>query len=201
MATPTDSPPSTSQPSTPSSTVINRVEEFKRFKHYTALTLLVASPIIIALPPRKLDFYTISLGAVFLISANHLTTVRTGRSITANIFQPSFIQPLPSEKAQAVHAQMRAAREAQIRDAAITGLSEEEVEKLKKRQQPGVVERVWMGGETEGWKEKRLREEQEALDEGKGYADLIVDHIWDVWTWGKKDGEEGGESQKTDEGR
>lgn len=42
-----------------------------------------------------------------------------------------------------------------------------------------------MGQEEEGWMEKRLREEQKALEEGKGYSGLIMDQIWEVWNWGK----------------
>lgn len=95
---------------------------------------------------------------------------------------------LPSERALEIQARMRASREKQLREG---GLTTEEIEKLRARemQDKGVMERVWMGGETEGWKERRLREEQEALDSGKGYGDLIKEHIWDVWTWGKNDGE------------
>jgi hypothetical protein len=80
----------------------------------------------------------------------------------------------------------------------------EEIEKLKARQaqEEGIVQRVWMGGESEGWKERRLREEQKALSEGKGYGDLIQEHIWDVWTWGGKDGKDGkaGEGVKDETG-
>lgn len=49
---------------------------------------------------------------------------------------------------------------------------------------------IWMGGETEGWKERRLREEQEKIEQGEGYGSMIMDQIWEVWTWGKKQGEE-----------
>ena len=49
------------------------------------------------------------------------------------------------------------------------------------------AEQLWMGHETEGWKERRLREEQEALAEGKGYWDLIAEQVWEVWNWGRKD--------------
>ena len=55
----------------------------------------------------------------------------------------------------------------------------------------GLVEKVWMGGEREGWRERRIREEKEAIEEGRGYGGLIMDQIWEVWNWGKKsDGEE-----------
>ncbi|KAB8077019.1 hypothetical protein BDV29DRAFT_154105 [Aspergillus leporis] len=171
---------------------VRREEDYERFKNSAAYTFLIASPVLIALPPRKLDHLTVLLTGAFAISANHITQQRTGRSIVdrieARISSPRSIVPsgLPSERALEIQARLRAAREAQIREANIVG---EEMEKLKARQQQdkGVAERVWMGGETEGWKERRLREEQEALDAGKGYGDLIKEHIWDVWTWGKKD--------------
>jgi len=28
------------------------------------------------------------------------------------------------------------------------------------------------------------------LEEGKGYGDLIMEQIWEVWNWGKTDNEE-----------
>ena len=44
-----------------------------------------------------------------------------------------------------------------------------------------VARRIWMGGETEGWRERRAREEQEALEQGLGYGDLIVKYVKDAW--------------------
>ncbi|KAJ5782513.1 hypothetical protein N7457_004287 [Penicillium paradoxum] len=187
----------------------SREADYKRFKNYAAYTFLIGAPILIALPPRKLDPLTVLVLCSFGASANHLVHERTGRSIVDRIdarisrVQDTF-SALPSERAQEVQDRLRAARDAQIRQAQdeqlqakIQALSDrqdpsvmEEIEKLKARQvqERGVVQRVWMGGESEGWKERRLREEQKALAEGKGYADLIQEHIWDVWTWGGKDG-------------
>jgi hypothetical protein len=54
-----------------------------------------------------------------------------------------------------------------------------------------------MGNEEEGWKERRLREEQKALDEGKGYGDMIKEHIWEVWNWG--DAKKKTDEEKKDE--
>lgn len=101
------------------------------------------------------------------------------------------VSELPSERAQEIQARMRASREKQLRDG---GLSEEEIEKLRARQvqDKGLAERVWMGGEQEGWRERRIKEEQQALAEGRGYGDLIKEHVWDVWT-GKKSGGKDGE--------
>ena len=61
--------------------------------------------------------------------------------------------------------------------------------------------KLWMGEEGEGWKEKRMREEREAMEEGKGYGGMIMDQIWEVWNWGKTEdddeqgGEQGGEGE------
>jgi hypothetical protein len=177
---------------TPSETQAQRERDYERFKNYTAIGFLVASPIIIALPPRRLDLNTVALASAFAISANHITRERTGRSIVDRIesrisTRPAMLRQLPSERAEEVQARLKAAREAQMREA--TG---EELEKLKARQnhEKGVVDRVWMGGESAGWKERRLEEERKAIEEGKGYGDLIMDHIWDVWNWGRKTEEE-----------
>lgn len=202
---------------TPSSEIqAGREADYKRFKNYAAYTFLIGAPILIALPPRKLDPLTVLVLCSFGASANHIVGDRTGRSIIdridskiSRIHNP--MSSLPSERAQEIQERLRASRDAQIRQAEneklsaqIKELSEKgdasvsaEIEKLKARQlaEQSVVQRVWMGAESEGWKERRLREEQEALAEGKGYGDLIQEHIWDVWTWGGKDGK-GGEGVK-----
>jgi hypothetical protein len=197
-----------------------READYKRFKNYAAYTFLLGAPILLALPPRKLDPLSVLVLCSFGFSANHLVTEHTGRSIIDRLdarisrVQNTF-SSLPSERAQEIQERLRAARDAQIaqaqeeqlqaRIAALEGKLDgkedqslsAEIEKLKLRQaqEKGVVQRVWMGGESEGWKERRLREEQKALSEGKGYGDLIQEHIWDVWTWGGKEGK-GGEGVK-----
>jgi hypothetical protein len=54
----------------------------------------------------------------------------------------------------------------------------------------GIIEKVWMGNEPDDWKVKRDQKEKEALEEGRGYGGLIMDQIWDVWSWGKDKNEE-----------
>lgn len=175
---------STTTTGTDTPTRPDRTAEYQKFKYYTAITFLVASPILIALPPRKLDFYTASLTGAFLLSSNHITRERTGRGITEHLssrlaFQsPSIVRDLPGDRAEEVRARLRAEREREG--------------KRKIEEEKGVVESIWMGGETEGWKERRLREEQKALDEGKGYGDLIKEYVWDVWNWGDEKGKGGG---------
>lgn len=53
-----------------------------------------------------------------------------------------------------------------------------------------VLNKIWMGGEDEDWKRKRDEKEKEALEDGRGYGGLIMDQIWEVWNWGKKEAEE-----------
>lgn len=186
MSTTTTTPTAGDNP--PSASAI-READYIRFKKYAAWTFVVAAPIITALPPRKLDHYTVLLTSAWLVSANHLSREYTGQSLMerleGRLSKPSSImQDLPTERAQQIQAKLRAARDAQIRDGSAVG---EELERLKRQQQQerSLAEKIWMGSETEGWKERRLREEQKALEEGKSYGDLILEHIWDVWNWGK----------------
>ncbi|RAO70723.1 uncharacterized protein BHQ10_006735 [Talaromyces amestolkiae] len=188
---------------TPNALQAARQNDYAKFKRYAAWTFVVAAPILIAAPPRKLDLNTAALSAAFGISANYLykdsnphgrglvddlgvkyfgtSPVSTQPTSTRDGGISSLFNTLPTEKAQQVQAQLRAAKESSIK-------TQEELEKYqtaKRFDDRSIPEKIWMGSEAENWKEKRLREEQEALDEGKGYGDLIMDHIWDVWNWGK----------------
>ena len=219
--------PSTSSSSSPSEQNQSalRSTDYIKFKRYAAYTFLIASPILIALPPRKLDIYTVSLTGAFAVSGGYLYREKHNgqgigdalrrRAVSRNTAGPAsslgedgitdaatsspasttkktssfnLFRDLPSDRAQEVQAKLRVAQEIHMREG--TAVSEE-LEKLKRRHdeqrqsEKSIVERIWIGNETEGWKERRLREEQKALNEGKGYGDLIMDHIWDVWTWGK----------------
>ncbi|KAF2485928.1 hypothetical protein BDY17DRAFT_314950 [Neohortaea acidophila] len=40
--------------------------------------------------------------------------------------------------------------------------------------------------QREVWKVQREREIKEDVEEGKGFGDMIMDQIWEVWNWGKK---------------
>ncbi|KAL4797897.1 hypothetical protein BDV19DRAFT_386931 [Aspergillus venezuelensis] len=199
----------TPQPPNPNPTVPDRTADFQKFKTYTAYTFLVASPILIALPPRKLDYLTLALGSAFAVSANHITYERSGRSIMDRIQGKLEREKvgvnteegkkgswtLPSERAMEVQKRLREDRERIIREE--YGEDSGEMKRLrgqeerKKSAEKGVVNRVWMGGEEKGWMERRLEEERKALSEGKGYGDLIKEHIWDVWSWGEKEGKDG----------
>ncbi|OJJ51239.1 hypothetical protein ASPZODRAFT_138346 [Penicilliopsis zonata CBS 506.65] len=165
---------------------IDREKDYLRFKHGAAVAFVIASPILLALPPRKLDHLAVLNIGAFAFSTNYLVREHTGRSIVERIEgklarpQLQILRDMPTEKAEKLQAQLRAERDAQISSGQVTG---EDLERLKARQaqEKGVMQRLWMGGEQEGWKERRLQEEQQALDEGKGYGYLIKKHFQDVW--------------------
>ena len=141
---------------------------FEDVKYKLSLGLLVVCPIIMLLPPRRLDLYTFGLGGMWAASANHALHVSSGRSILQRVSSTG--SELPTERAREMQRLLREQREA---------------EGKQQQQQQGVLERVWMGGEKEGWKERRLREEKEALEKGEGYGDLIAKQIWEVVSWDK----------------
>ena len=76
----------------------------------------------------------------------------------------------------------------------------EQVEsKMREDRARSLLNRVWYGQEGEDWKQKRNEREKKALAEGKGYSDLILDQIWEVWNWGQTDESEKEEGEKKKE--
>lgn len=59
-----------------------------------------------------------------------------------------------------------------------------------------VWEKVWMGQETEDWRERRVEEEKQAFENGEGYGSLIARHFRDVF-WSRK---ESGARQENESG-
>lgn len=108
---------------------------------------------------------------------------------------PSFKSPvssLPTEKARETSRILKEREEAErARRQGVEALGTEK---------KGLLGKLWMGEEEEGWKERRLEEERRALEEGKSYTDIILEQIWEVWNWDKKKGDEGkgqvGEGEK-----
>ncbi|KAL0253166.1 hypothetical protein SLS55_010619 [Diplodia seriata] len=172
-------------------------EGYAKLTHRLSIWLLVACPAIALLPPRKLDLYTAGLGGMTLVAAEHLARERTGRTILQRIGgglenSSAVLRPadhMPTERARQVRdMQLRAKEE---REAVLRQQAERaQQERTQKEEDDGVLRRVWMGGEKEGWRERRLKEEREAIEEGRGYGDLIMDQVWEVWNWGR--GNKGG---------
>ena len=147
---------------------MHMTDSYHKFVHNTSIAMLFVAPVLIALPPRKLDFYTFTLGGIFAVSGNQLLRERNGVGILG-------LLPGRSMEASVVAAsQGRILEEPVKTDPAVKEIMREA------RQKPIV---------REDWKERRLKEEQEKLDQGEGYGGMIMDQIWDVWNWGEKKAE------------
>jgi hypothetical protein len=180
MATPTQQPPIPPE----QRLALEQQARYQRIVRNLAIGGVVLCPIIAILPPRKLDLYTFSLGVGFYLSADHLCTVNTGRSLVQQ-FAPTRAIDLPTERAREMQKIIREEREKGR--GVLSGEGE---------QSRSALGRLWMGDEKEGWKERRLEEERKALEEGKGYMDMIFEQVWEVWNWDKKKGgEDGGKKE------
>ncbi|KAF2000968.1 hypothetical protein P154DRAFT_522230 [Amniculicola lignicola CBS 123094] len=201
-------PPPPSLPLTPDQRLaLQSRDRYARLTRNLAIGGLIICPAIAILPPRKLDLYTFALGLGFYMSADHLTTQRTGRSIVENLPLPMFLggqgmewgeegKGLPTERAREVQRQLREGREAlRRREEEVAGIVEEKAGEEKQ----SVLKKLWMGEEKEDWKERRLEEERVALEEGKGYGGMILEQVWEVWNWDKKKGKGDGEEPKKEE--
>lgn len=149
--------------------------------HTTAVVSVICCPLLALLPPRKLDFYTFGLAGVTVYSANHLVRVSSGRSILQHLSGASPVSPIqggtgpigdPSREQEA--------------------LRQQRIETLRSaRGASGVAAEIEQRRKGQDWIAERDEEVKEALDEGKGLADMIMDQVWEVWNWGKtKDDED-----------
>ena len=165
-------------------------DSYNTFLHNTSLTMLFLAPALIALPPRKLDLYTVALAGSFVASANHLTKERTGRGLLGNLPFVNATRPAAQKtKAEEFHEKYRAEKERKrLLEEPVSVSATTSVGRTPSALEAAAKE-LWMGGETEGWKERRLREEQEKINQGEGYGSMIMDQIWEVWNWGEKKGE------------
>ena len=170
--------------------------------HYGAIGASILGPIAFLIPAGRKNFSTQLQNALLASGSfwgfNQLAYDYTGRSIVqrsnerwGKIFS-SLEGDLPTEKARAVKAQLEAQKLARRQDEAARAETERlrlEDEEMKRK---GLLTRVWMGDEGEDWKQRRIEEDKKALESGKGYGDIIMDQIWEVWnqTTGKGKKEE-----------
>lgn len=153
---------------------------YARALNTTALVAVVACPLLALLPPRKLDAYTFGLTGTTLFSANWLVRERTGRSIWQHVGMGgdyrAYNHPMEGNSTVPPTEQANLYRELQ----SVT----QEVQRTKKEDRPSVSDAVQ--SQREAWKLQQQREIQEEVEEGKSFADMITDQIWEVWNWGKK---------------
>ncbi len=151
------------------------------------LTLLVACPVLALLPPRKLDLYTFTLSGAWVYSATELAYSHPRRvklqqqaqlrmmSMGATEDEEGHFQPDSPEKKLG---------DEQVQD---EGTEDGGVRSLFRK--------GWMGDEKAGWQKRRLEREREELESGKGYGDLIMEQVREVFPGfggGRERGEEDG---------
>lgn len=182
-------------------------EESQRIIHNVALGAMIVCPVIMLLPPRKVDFYTFGLVVATAWGANQVVQDRTGRSIYDNASRKmgasmGFRLPEEAEKTKErlrVEKAERALRyemslggkgfddeggeERKSRVLELVRIEKEREEREKYL--PGSVKGVWLGKESEDWKKKRDERERRVLEEGKGYGWLIWDQVKEVYNGGK----------------
>lgn len=168
----------TESPDTPT------LPEGSPFLRNAAIAGAVITPLVMLLPPRKMDLRFFVLASTFSLSTDHLANVYTGQSIYSrfqNRIGSLFDMGLPDEAKKT----QQLIREHREREAALknTLYEDKRAGGLAK-----AVEDVWMGGEGKDWQKKRAEEHQKSLEEGKGLGGIIMDQISDVWNGNWKPG-------------
>jgi len=123
-------------------------------------TLLIACPLLIILPPRKLDLYTFTLTGAWVFSFNGLASGRT-RTGNTGVFGTAQVDAASGEQ------------EGRLEVGKGDGGEGEGVK--------GLARKIWMGDERPGWQRRRLEREREELEAGKGYGDIIMEQVREVF--------------------
>ncbi|TVY18215.1 hypothetical protein LARI1_G004030 [Lachnellula arida] len=181
---------STTTPQPPSSI------DYAKLNHNLAIATVIVCPALILLPPRKLDFYTFALLSTTFLGGNQLAQDYTGRSFVVQI--NGAVEQLREESLRKREERQKFRQQVVDWDReALVGKMNANVEGGKS----GVLEEVKRKQDEvrKGqWKEERDKREKEAAEEGRGYGDLIMDQVWEVWSGGKKKSDTD-EDEKVDE--
>jgi hypothetical protein len=210
-ATPPQPPP---QPQDPSQSQL-RAAQYNNLVNYTSLGAVILCPLLIALPPRKFDIYTVLLISSTALGGNQVLREYTGRGIRERVHTLRHLG-LPSERVGEIQEQdrplglrgdFRTGNETTRLGSGIgssrtadgpgtTSAVARAVQEMKAaeatQEQGQVLQEAETGEEAArrrgkaDWKVARDAREKEALEEGRGYGGLIVDQIWEVWNWGRE---------------
>lgn len=137
------------------------------------------------LPPRKLDLYTFSLAGAWVVSTEELSFGSARRRQQQQQRGGVLEGDVVSERGVA-------GRDERIGDGDEEAEGEGEGEGVK-----GLAKKLWMGDERPGWQRRRLEREREELDSGKGYGDIIMEQVREVFPrFGERRKEEDGEEKE-----
>ncbi len=151
--------------------------DYTRFLRTSTLAACILAPVLIALPPRKLDLYTFFLTGALVWSVDYQVKEGTSLGIMGH--------------ASRRFGSARALERRQWQDDA----SPVWEERSRLLEEPRVVQGSVLQGSVlqqrvqEDWKMQRLKEEQDKLDQGEGYWDMIKDQVWSVWNQEEKKAE------------
>ena len=163
--------------------ILTDAERYAKAVHNFAVITLVACPILIMLPPQRLNFFTFSLGGATLYSANYLIQEQTGRDIWQHLSRQQTVHLPPLEQNPPTTA---------TEHANLPGGYQHAIQELQRVQRNEKYRPVTeeIKSQREAWKVQREREIKEDVGEGKGFGDMIIDQIWEVWNWGKTEDDE-----------
>jgi hypothetical protein len=165
--------------------------------HYGALGFALLAPMALLLPPRRISVQNVILSFGGSWCLNQVVYDYTGKSLFQRSSERwarlgSSMQALPpaAERTQKLLEAERAARSRRAEPVAIpakpstdhqTQRAADAPSQSSEESKDGVLHKLWMGDEKEGWKEERIAKEREALEGGKGYFDLISEHMSDAF--------------------
>lgn len=160
------------------------------------------------LPPRKLDLYTFTLCGVCVVSAEELT-FGSARVQNGGAGAGTGAGAGEGEGSRERTGAWFRDREANIGAGKARARIQAQTQRLPPPQpnlepedpaprQGGLrslLRQLWMGDEEPGWQRRRLERERRELESGKGYGDIIMEQVWEVFPgFGGRDvGEEGGD--------
>jgi hypothetical protein len=165
--------------------------------HNAALAGTILIPMVMLLPPRKMDVRFFILAGSFSLATNQLCYEYTGQSIYGRFYgkMGSVFTPSLPEKALETQRLIReqrereaAARAAREKASGANGAAAESRQDTRSGGDVDVsqaigdkVKHVWMGDEKEGWQERRMEEHRRALEDGKGLSGIMMDQISEAW--------------------
>lgn len=178
------------------------------------------------LPPRKLDLYTFSLAGAWVVSAEELAFgsaagagvrgrgrvgVEAGVEGGVGYERGNRIEGVEGiamamggrEKQGALDWNKKAKEEIENiqsnipEKAATASASDSDSEEAGIL---GLAKKLWMGSERPGWQKRRLEREREELEAGKGYGDIIMGQVREVFPRFGGGGRERGDGEGEGEG-
>lgn len=161
--------------------------------HNSCIAVSIVAPIAMFLPPRRVGIQALVLSGTTFWTTSQLAYDWTGESIKQRFLRrvgasanAVMATDLP-EKAKRTQELLRAEKARQ--EAALPENIKKRLDEERAKAKRSIAEKIWLGDAKDDWAEERKRKEKEALEDGRGYGGLIMDHIKEVW-YGKADEDE-----------